>query len=445
VLQQFLNHIDKNRLCRKGERILVAVSGGVDSMVLLNLFLQAGFDIGVAHCNFQLRGAESDKDEALVKQACEYDDIPFHSVQLDTGDYAWSKGLSIQVAARELRYDFFASLIKRHGYQHIATAHHLNDSIETVLLNMARGTGVDGLAGIPVKNGSIIRPLLPFTRKEIHAYAVEEMIKWREDESNLSDHYTRNVIRHQVIPILQSINADFESNFSDTMERIQGSRELAHAALKDFESRGISKAGDKITIDKAELKKFRSPAVVLWEVLKPYGFHFHECREIIRDHQPGKIFTSRTHRLVIDRDVFILTGEEALKPQAIQISDEQSEVVNGKQRLRFRKEAGPQFPLNTGRNVAHLDLGKISFPLLWRTWHAGDAFSPLGMKSHKKISDFLIDLKVSRPDKECVMVLESGNEIIWVVGYRISEKVKITPETERILRIDLETDVTPFV
>jgi tRNA(Ile)-lysidine synthase len=442
VLLQFLNHIERNSLCRKDDRILVAASGGIDSMVLLSLFRQAGFQIGVAHCNFQLRGAESDKDENLVRKTCELNQITFHGCRLDTSDYAWSNGLSIQVAARELRYEYFSRLVKEHGYQCIATAHHLNDSIETVLLNLTRGTGVDGLTGIPVRNGSIIRPLLPFTRKEIHDHAIQEQIEWREDESNLSDHYIRNVIRHQVIPVLQSINADFESNFCDTMERVRGMRELSHAELKNFEHNSVSQTDHKMTIEKSALRKYSSPAVVLWETLKHFGFHFHECREIVKDHQTGKIFKSKTHRLVIDRDVYIVAPDKNAEPVSVEIQEGQLQVLNGIQQLRFSNESIIQLPVNADRNVAHLDASKITFPVTWRSWHAGDFFSPLGMNAHKKISDFLIDLKVPLTDKDRVTVLESRGEIVWVVGFRISDKAKVTDGTKRILRIDWQSDVS---
>lgn len=441
MFQQFLNHLDRTSLCKRGDRILVAASGGIDSMVLLSLFREAGFELGVAHCNFQLRGDESDKDEALVKSTCEAGNIRFHGCRLDTEDYAWAEGLSIQVAARKLRYDFFSAVIRDHGYHWIATAHHLNDSIETVLLNLTRGTGVDGLTGIPARIGNVIRPLLPFTRKQIHDYAVAENIIWREDESNLSDHYVRNVIRHQVIPVLQSINSDFESNFADTIERIVGTRHLAHAELSNFETNSVVRDEFKITIEKSTLKKYTSPAVVLWETLKPFGFHFHECREIMKDHQPGKIFKSKSHRLVVDRDLFIVTADKISEFASVEISAEEQKIIQGRERLTFSLKSYREVTLNGDPHIAYLDRSKVTFPLCWRRWHAGDFFSPLGMTSRKKISDFLIDLKVPMTEKESVTVIESHGEIVWVVGFRISDKAKITSATEQVLRIGWQSDV----
>ena len=436
MLQQFLNHIEQNSLCDKNHTILLATSGGVDSMVMMDLFVRGGYKVAVAHCNFQLRGGNADSDEALVRATAERAGVPFHVARFDTQDYAWSKNVSIQVAARELRYHFFNSLLEKFGYDVVATAHHLNDSIETVLLNLTRGTGIDGLTGIPARNGRTIRPLLCFPRKAIYDYAVNESITWREDESNLSDHYTRNIIRHQVIPILQSINADFEANFGDTLERISGTRILSRNELRQIEKASVSQEGEKMIIRKSAFTNREFPAVVLWELVKSRGFHYHECKEIMREHQPGKIFNSRTHRLVVDREALIVTPNVQRTEVACNITKEDSEVINGKQRLKLTHFNAENFALQKTKNVAQLDMNKIRFPLSWRSWHAGDSFSPLGMQTHKKISDFLIDLKVSRIDKEGVTVLESDGEIVWVVGYRISDKVKVTDATRSILQIE---------
>ncbi|HYF70582.1 MAG TPA: tRNA lysidine(34) synthetase TilS [Ohtaekwangia sp.] len=435
MLQQFLNHIAKQALCTTSDRILLAVSGGVDSMAMLHLFKSAGYEIGVAHCNFQLRGFESDADETLVKETCDALRIPFYSIRFDTTQYAGQHGLSIQVAARELRYNFFKQIQNEQRYNHVATAHHLNDQTETVILNLIRGTGIDGLTGIPSINGQVIRPMLFATREEISGFAKQHNIIWREDLSNESDHYSRNLIRNQLIPLIKKINPGFEAGFMDTLSRIQGSKSLAQHTLKQVKVSAVKQQGDSICIEKTIIQDFDFPEVVLWEIIKPYHFHFNHCKQIVLEHQSGKVFISDTHELTVDRDHFIITAKKASVSFSKTILANDTVSVYGGEKLTIQYIPSEHFTLIKKPELAQLDLAKIKFPLTWRTWQPGDSFSPLGMSRQKKLSDFLIDRKVSMPDKQTVSVIESAGEIVWVVGFIISNWAKVTGDTKDVLVI----------
>jgi tRNA(Ile)-lysidine synthase len=438
VQQQFLNHIEKNALCLPGDRILLAVSGGIDSMVMLSLFQNAGFRIGVAHCNFQLRGKESDSEERHVKLYCEARSIPFYSERMSTIEFAEEQKFSIQVAARELRYAFFESVRSQHGYQFIATAHHLTDSIETVLLNLTRGTGIDGITGIPVRNGLVIRPLLFCTRQQIVDYANAMNLNWCSDSSNDTDHYARNIIRHHVVPLLTSLNPDLEDNLSQSIERFAGTRWLATQMLGRFKSDAIRHEGDVIKIQMGHVLQSPHAAVVLWECLKQMGFRYDECKSIIVQRQPGKSFFSQTHRLVVDRTEWLVTPRISKAPLVEEISEDHNEAQLGAWKILLSKFTRDEYRLDTSPAVGQFDLEKIVFPLKWRSWNPGDSFSPLGMQAKKKVSDFLIDNKFSLVEKEEVTVMQSGEEIIWIVGIRISDRFKITSQTRRILKIAVE-------
>jgi tRNA(Ile)-lysidine synthase len=438
MLEQFLHHIEQNKLCKRSDKILLTVSGGLDSMVMLHLFKQAGFNVGVAHCNFQLRGEESNGDEALVNMACVEAGVPFHCKHFDTKAYALSKGISTQMAARELRYAFFNELLNENDYQYIATAHHQNDNIETVLLNLVRGTGMDGIVGIPVKHLNIIRPLLFATRENILEYATFNRLEWREDSSNASDKYHRNLVRNKVIPLLKNINPGLEQSFGNSLERFKGSVGMAQLFLQDFKKENVSETDNRICINKTKLDTQISPAVVLWELIKDKGFNFDQCREVFEtDHQVGKVFCSQTFQLTVDRDSYIISALHTKRDDDVIVEADNAVVKRANQQLTFEVIDSSTFSIIKDRTVGQFNLNSIQFPLTWRRWQAGDRFTPLGMQFQKKLSDFFIDLKVSLPDKEEISVLESAGEILWVVGYRISDKFKVTEHTSRVLRVRL--------
>lgn len=433
--EQLSNHIALHGLFAPADRILLAVSGGMDSMVLLHLLHTSGYAVGVAHCNFQLRGGESDGDEALVHETCSAYGVPCYVKRFDTQSYASEQGLSIQMAARALRYDFFDLLREQHGYRWLATAHHANDSLETVLLNLVRGTGLDGLTGIPVRNGAIVRPLLFATRAAIAAYAQEHGIAWREDSSNSSDYYHRNLIRNQVLPLLRMINPNLDAGFPDSAERIAGARALAAGALDDLRDRLFTFQSDRIHINRTQLVNQPWPAVILWELLKQKGFTYEQCKVICQEHQTGCRFYTSTHELVTDREIYVVLPRTKDIPVSVHIDKETTTVRMPHVSLVLESLAVADFRLRRDAGIAQLDLDRLQFPLLWRVWQPGDSFIPLGMKHPKKISDFLIDLKMSLPDKEQVTVLVSGDEIVWVTGLRISDRFKVTADTRRVLVI----------
>ena len=435
MLQQFQSHIQQR--CKTTDKILLAVSGGLDSMVMLDLFRQSGFQIQVAHCNFQLRGTESDQDEIFLRARCQKWNIPFHSNRFDTNNYATEHGLSIQMAARELRYNWFGQLQKGNGIHWIATAHHLNDSIETLLLNLTKGTSLDGLLGIPERNNDVIRPLLFATRQDIQNYAAENTIAFREDESNQTDDYQRNFIRHQVIPKLKELNPSFENSVGKTIQKLQGSARIISQALENWKKLFLKTENGKLFLAKAGFQNSSGKGhttSLLWELLKDYGFHFDQCQNIFHalDGQTGKRFLSSTYQLIIDRENLIVF----LQPvdlMEVKIEADQTEVSRGNQKLKFESAVNDGL-VNSDKSEAILDESLIHFPIIWRKWKTGDYFFPLGMEHRKKISDFLIDEKVSLVDKDSLTVLEAHGELIWIVGHRIDERFKVTEGTKQVIK-----------
>lgn len=438
MLKLFQEHIARQQLCKTTDKILLAVSGGIDSMVMLHLFHSSGYKISVAHCNFQLRGTASNDDETFVKQTCHQMQVPFFSTSFNTNNYAAEHGISIQMAARDLRYAWFHEILANGDFDQLATAHHLNDSVETVFLNLIHGRGIDGLTGIAVKNKKIIRPMLFALKDEIEKFAIASSILWRDDASNQTDDYARNQIRHAVLPVLMKLNANLEHTVQRSMEKNLGALELLQWGVEKFESTHVvGHASGKVMIRKTSLSSFQHPGSVLYELVKKYLFSLEQCHSIIKSlhGQVGKSFFSSSHALVIDRTDLIIT-ENLLPIDEIQIHKGQQEVIAGRWKLEL-VETSMVSPLNE-QEVVVLDADQIRYPVMWRKWREGDSFYPLGMQHKKKVSDFLIDRKVARNDKDLVMVLESAGEIFWVVGHQISNRFKITPETKRAIRLTIK-------
>jgi tRNA(Ile)-lysidine synthase len=437
VHQQFLNHIYHHSLCKTTDKILLAISGGVDSMVMLDLFIQAGFTIGVAHCNFGLRGEEAKKDELLVQSTCQQNNIPFYVRRFETAQHAKEQGISIQMAARELRYDFFQTIVSQHHYDFVATAHQLNDVLETVLLNLARGTGMDGLTGVPVKNGNIIRPILFASRKMIAEHAAQQSISWRDDVSNNADDYHRNFIRNRVVTLLHEINPNLENTFSQTLARIKGSVAFAKKYIDEFRNHAVVLQDDEIRIQKPSLLQEPSPEVLLWELIKDFKFNFSQCIEIIERTSSGKRFLTSDFELIVDRELLIIHPLHKRMVVDLLIDQHQTQVERDDEQL-FLSRVSPSVQQVKDEGEALLDVRRLTFPLTWRRWRNGDSFKPLGMTGEKKVSDFLIDKKVPVHEKEKVTVIESNGEIVWLVGYRINDDYKITEATTDVLRIKRE-------
>ncbi len=428
--------------CKTTDKILLAVSGGLDSMAMLHLFVESGYKVAVAHCNFQLRGLESDEDERWLSAYCEKRKIPFHSNRFHTNNYAIAHGISVQMAARELRYQWFEQLRDDQGMEWIATAHHHNDSIETILLNLAKGTSLQGLQGIAAVNVHLLRPLLFATRHELEKWVAEKGIAWREDQSNQTDDYQRNFIRHQIVPRFLEVNSSFETSMTKTASKLAGSLLLVNQAVSDWKKRFWQNTGNMVHLAKVGFNEENTDGynlAILWEILKDYGFHYDQCVQILaaRHGQPGKKFLTTTHGLTIDREVLVLAPiQTTFTNEAVVITNDQTKASHFGHTLTIQRSVKPE-DIDRNKQVATLNEEMIRFPLTWRKWREGDWFVPFGMKNRKKISDFLIDTKVSLAEKESVTVLESEGEIIWVVGHRIDDRYKVTESTERALIFQL--------
>lgn len=344
--------------------------------------------------------------------------------------------MSTQMAARELRYTWFDELLTKHSYRRLATGHHFDDSMETILLNLTRGTSTEGLSGIPVKNGNIIRPLLFATRKQIEKYAVMRGMVWREDLSNMTDDYQRNFIRHQVVPKLRELNPSLETTWQSGIEKIQGDLGLVHHAFEDWKKQFVREAPERITIDKKAFALFPQGASLLWRYCKIFGFNFEQSKEIIQSikGQPGKRFFSSSHLLVVDRDMLIITPHQ-YHWNEITIEKGQTESFLGPWQLKIENASSTTHVEDDMEAILNAD--HLIFPLVWRKWKPGDFFYPLGMEHKKKLSDFFIDKKLSMSDKDSVTVLESDGKIVWIAGYRIDDRFKLTTKTTAATRFTL--------
>ena len=434
----FKNFISENHLLAPGSTVIAAVSGGVDSVVLLELLVTNGYLVEVAHVNFQLRGKEADDDEKFVAALAKKHGCPFHLKSFDTQNFAQENGLSIQMAARELRLEWFEQLAHERKAQAVALGTHLSDQTETMLINLVRGTGLAGLHGIPVHRKSLIRPLMFATREVILDFAQQRNIEFREDSSNASDKYWRNLIRHQAIPPLRTLRKDLEQSFDATAKRIRESEAIYREAVQArFKEVSHSKLG-LIHISISALKQLENASTYLFEWLHPYGFNESDCSQILSslEHQPGKKFLSNSHTLYLDRKDLIL--EENTNGEVKELQIERSTTSTSEPfQLSFHLEHGSQREVQPNRNQAFLNADRLQFPLTLRPWKAGDRFVPLGMKRMKKVSDFLIDQKVPLVLKNRTLVLTSGDEIAWLVGHRIDDRFKVDHTTENLYIVEL--------
>jgi len=426
MLDKFRKYYQENGLFTKTDKVLLTISGGKDSMTMLNLFIQEKLSFGVAHCNFQLRGEEADKDQEFVRQFCEVNGIEFHTIAFNTQEYATKNGISIQMAARDLRYTWFEKIRKENDYQYIATAHHKNDVAETMLINLTKGTGLSGLHGISNKNGKIIRPILCFNSIEIGNYVKENDVSYRDDVSNADTKYTRNSIRHKIIPELEKINPTFIETANTEAEQFSAIEEILNQKIKEEQSKLFVKTEYGFKIEIESLKKLTPLKTYLFYFLRTYNFNASAVADIIDglEGQSGKTFYSATHQIVKDRTHLLLSELKENTEERIEINSIEELPFNVR---LIENVAGLE--IEKSNQYAYLDADKIQFPMVLRTWQQGDTFKPLGMKGNKKVSDFLIDNKVSIVEKKAIKVLISGNDIVWLVGQRISDKFKITEAT----------------
>lgn len=435
MLDQFKQHIVQKFPEIFNGKTLLAVSGGVDSMVLLHLYFALKLDFAVAHCNFQLRGTESDLDEKLVADFCIKNNIPFFVERFDTMQIVEARKLSIQIAARELRYNWFKQICIDQNYQFIATAHHLDDQAETFLINFTRGTGIDGLVGIPEKNENIIRPLLSFSREDILKYAIENEIAWREDQSNSSTKYLRNKMRHLVLPVLKEENAEFLKSFQNTLNHLKQAQLLANDAVAFFEKDCVKMIDDQLEIDLEKAQNFNNNKIYLLQVLKRYGFTSADEIKKICSSEAGKVLKNDQYTILKDRKKLIIFEEKSISNNIFYIKSK-DDVLNLPLFMNISEVETEEF--NTDKRTIFVNSNLLKWPLVLRRKQTGDCFQPFGMNGIKKVSKFFKDEKLSKIQKDNTWILENGDgKIIWIVGLRADDRFKITSNNQKNYKITL--------
>ncbi len=443
LIENFRHYIEHYGLVGRQERVLLTVSGGVDSMVLLALFIESGYRVGVAHCNFQLRGAESDEDEVLVAERAAKYGVPFYNRRFDTKGEMERTGESMEMAARRLRYAWFEELCQSEGYDKIAVAHHADDSIETFFINLLRGTGLRGLTGIQTQNGRLIRPLMFASRKEIMEYALQHRVPFREDSSNRSTKHLRNKIRLGLVPRIREINAKFTDLMRRNIGRLTDAQRFIDASMAEIRRQVVCSEGDIDCIRVEQIPSSFPRNFVIYELLNSaYGFKgdvIDALCHALEQGTSGRRFYAREHVAYIDRGSILVTRITADDSCEVWVDERALRSYCGNSVLYYeRVDIGTIKEFGVPEHVAQLDADKLHYPLLLRRWQQGDWFIPFGMSGKRKVSDFLIDNKVSMAEKERQFVLLSGDEIVWVVGRRIDDRYRLTHDTDTVLRITKE-------
>ncbi len=433
------NFINKEKLLQPQAKVIVGLSGGADSVALLHILHSLGYQCVAAHCNFKLRNEESDRDESFVRELVADFKIPAFFINFETTEYAKSHNISIEMAARDLRYDWFEKVRLEQNASFIAVAHHIDDNVETLLINLVRGTGLRGMTGIPVRNGYIIRPMLCCTREDILAYLVRFNLQFVEDSTNASSDYMRNKFRNEVIPLLEEINPSAKQVLAQTIDRFKGIQSEFQTYISKLSAEIVEYKNEDVFIDIELLKREPHPATVLFELTYSYGFHPDQIQDVVNHLESisGKLFISDTYRLVKDRKKLIINKIEKVDSTEIAISENLEEIFSPIQLHFLLQNNSSDFQFSTKSNRVHIDADKLKFPLSMRTWREGDSFVPFGMKGNKKISDFYIDQKLSLNAKEKTYLLFSGQEIVWVIGLRLDNRYRITEKTKRILEVSM--------
>lgn len=440
IRKEFKAFVDEQRLFSKDDRILLALSGGVDSVVLAELLLELGYTFSAAHCNFHLRGEESNRDAEFVIKWAERKKVKLFVQDFDTYAYMQEKGISLEMAARELRYSWFENLMQENQIDYLLTAHHADDSAETFFINLLRGTGIAGLHGILPKNGNIIRPLLFATRKSILDYAELKNIQFVEDSTNSETKFLRNKIRHRVIPMLKEISPDFDSIIRKNIERLRDTETVFRNTVENVKDEIIIRENENIKISIAELQSLNPMGIYLYEILSDYGFNESVVNNVsmVLDAESGKRFYSKTHCLLKDREYLLIYPIEKEETETeYSIDAEITSIIEPfKAKIEVLKDLN-FISVPKKANVAMLDMDLLNFPLELRHWKQGDSFVPFGMRKKKKLSDFFTSNKYSLLDKERQWLLCSGDEIVWVVGKRIDDRFKISNSTKSVLKIEI--------
>nr|WP_288834045.1 tRNA lysidine(34) synthetase TilS [uncultured Flavobacterium sp.] len=436
MLDKLKKHISQNFPFLEKSKLLMATSGGIDSMVMVHLFRELHYSIALAHCNFQLRGLESFGDQNFIQEYANENEIPLFLTQFDTETFAQDYKLSTQIAARELRYNWFYELLETENYDYILTAHHADDTIETFLINLSRGTGLEGLLGIPAQNDKIVRPILPFTRAEILVYAKENNIQWREDSSNASDKYLRNKIRHHLVPLLKELNPQFMESFQKTQSHLKESQELVEDAAIMVYQQVAREEGETIVFDLNQLLRLPNYKSYLYQWLHEFGFTAWEDIYALVESQSGKQVYAPNYRLLKDREVLMLSPILQEKEVEVYFIEKNVREVNFPLNLTFSKADDISGASNS---IIFVDQDKLVYPLILKRWEEGDSFQPFGMNGKsKKLSKLFKDEKLSLLEKENCWVLWSADQIVWVLGIRQDERFKIDNSTKNILKIALQ-------
>jgi tRNA(Ile)-lysidine synthase len=473
LLKEFIKNIEQQNIFQKNDFLLLAVSGGADSVALCELCFQAGFHFEIAHCNFQLRGEESERDEKFVQQLGEKYWTKVHVKKFDTIKYAEENKTSIQVAARELRYQWFDELLKdadrqpstegqqpitnhesritnhespftihespltTYHSQFLLTAHHANDNIETLLMNFFKGTGIKGLQGILPKQKKIVRPLLFAKREDIISFISENNLDFVEDSSNSSDKYTRNYFRHQLIPSVQKVFPQVEENLLNNIERFREIEILYDQSVSLYKKKLLEQKGNEIHIPVLKLLKTKPLKTIIYEIIRDYGFTAHQTSEVVNllQSETGKFVSSGKYKILKNRRWLIIALVNNLESGHILINESDTEIDFESGKLKIKKLMNWQGRPSDTADTAMLDLKNIKFPLLLRKWKPGDYFYPLGMPGKKKLSKFFIDQKLSLAEKEKIWIIESDKKILWIIGHRIDDRFKITDKTKEVFQI----------
>ncbi len=439
MYQEFIQFIRQKGLFTTGQRLLLGVSGGPDSVVLLHLIARTGNPFAIAHCNFNLRGADSDADEHFVQRLADDYGVACFLSSFPTREYAAGKGISIEMAARELRYEWFEKIRRENGFNCIAVGHHLDDVLETFMLNLSRGTGIRGLSGIRPKAGSLIRPLLFASRGDIDRYIVQQGLSFRVDESNSDVRLKRNKIRHQILPLMEELNPSFRVNLEKTIGYLDQVRELLTLEMEKVRDELVQTEAEWFRIPYDALRKLQPLSLYLFELLRPWHFSPEMIADIEQamDNEPGRIFYAPGYRLVCDRAAFLITPLGQVEERPVYIEKCPDEIW-APFHLRLTTEPyGNAYPIPVSPNCAVVDFEKIDFPLALRRWKQGEYFQPFGMKGLKKVSDFFIDEKYSLPEKEKAWIVSSGDRIVWIVGKRIDDRFRLTPKTRTVLKMEI--------
>ncbi|MEX8546813.1 MAG: tRNA lysidine(34) synthetase TilS [Mucilaginibacter sp.] len=443
-VQQFQEFAQRHALFTPQNLVLAAVSGGKDSVLLAHLLKSSGFKFALAHCNFLLRGEESQRDQNFTANLADQLQVPFFLTEFNTENYAAKNSISIQMAARKLRYEWFDQLCAEHNYDCIALAHHQNDAVETILLNLTRGTGIAGLHGILPKNGKLVRPMLFLSKENIDQICAEEKLTFVEDSSNISTKYARNKIRLEVVPKLKELNPNLEKTFEQNLERFRELEALLENQLKQLRDTVFIRQNLETRIKLESLRQLNPQKLLLFGLLHEFNFSEQVVKDLLLslEKHSGKVFESPSHQLILDRTEIIIHPKKTLIKEALLILENQNEIHFQGFKLKLLHDDSALIVKNNPM-AASVDAEKIIFPLTLRNWQTGDYFFPLGMQQRQKLSDFFIHQKLPLHQKSNVPVLVNGNqEIIWVCGFRLDDRYKVRAQTKKVVIFELSNLVT---